>query len=35
MDSPASINTRQRERQMEFTNQRNTIMVDTICIVDR
>ena len=31
MSSPSSINTRQRERQTEFTNQRDTIMRDTIC----
>ena len=33
MDLPSSINTRQRERQMEFTNQRDTITCDTICVV--
>ena len=34
MDSPFSINTRQQERQTEFTNQHDTITYDTICVVD-
>ena len=34
MDLPSSINTRQRECWMEFTDQRETIMCDTTCIVD-
>ena len=34
IDSPSSINTRQRVRQMEFANQRDTMTCDTICVVD-
>ena len=34
MGSPSYINTRQRERQTEFTNQRGAITCDTICVVD-
>ena len=34
MDSLSSMNTHQWERQMEFTNQRDTITYDTICLVD-
>ena len=34
MDSLSSINTRQRERQTDFTNQRETITCDTIYVED-
>ena len=34
MISLSSINTHQRERQTEFTNKRDIIMCDTICVVD-